>query len=240
MNEPNEPRRGFWGELTMQERAALQAGGSWGEFLPGTNLFAQHDTSDHVAIIWSGYTKVVTGTEAGREVVLALRGPGDVVGEMVSIGGGRRSATVTAIERVEALLIDAVRFLAFLGDYTHASTILTRILVGRLREADQHRLAAGSMTVGQRLARLLLSLSGCYGVPARTGGVKIALALSQKDLAGWVGGSHRTVAREMERWRERGFIRTGRRSVTIQDPSALRRIAGVREPPSNGHATRPG
>src|SRR6266511_3539961 len=201
----------------MQERAALQAGGSWGDFLPGAVLFTQDDVSDHVAVIWSGYTKVVTGSTAGHEVVLALRGPGDVVGEMVSIGGGRRSATVTAIDRVEALLIDANRFVGFLNDFSHASAILTRILVGRLREADRHRLAAGSMTVGQRLARLLL-------------------ALSQKDLAAWVGGSHRTVAREMERWRERGFVGTGRRSVTVREPAALRRIAGLREPP-NGRAT---
>jgi CRP/FNR family transcriptional regulator, cyclic AMP receptor protein len=227
----NEPRRGFWGDLSMQERAALQAGGSWGEFLPGTTLFAQHDTSDHVAIIWSGYTKVVTGTEAGREVVLALRGPGDVVGEMVSLGGGRRSATVTAIDHVEALIVDAPRFVEFLRDFGHASALLTRILVGRLREADRHRLAAGSMTVGQRLARLLLDLANSYGTPAPEGGTRIALALSQKDLAAWVGGSHRTVAREMERWRERGFINTGRRSVTVQQPGDLRRIAGLREPP---------
>jgi CRP-like cAMP-binding protein len=176
---------------------------------------------------------VVTGTDAGREVVLALRGPGDVVGEMVSIGGGRRSATVTAIDRVEALLIDASRFVAFLSDSPHASSILTRILVGRLREADQHRLAAGSMTVGQRLARLLLDLANCYGVPARGGGTRIALALSQRDLAAWVGGSHRTVAREMEKWRERGFVTTGRRSVIVQQKDALRRISGLREPPDN-------
>jgi len=51
--------------------------------------------------------------------------------------------------------------------------------------------------------------------------VRIALALSQKDLAGWVGGSHRTVAREMERLRERGVISTRWRSVTIQDTAAL-------------------
>jgi CRP/FNR family transcriptional regulator, cyclic AMP receptor protein len=231
MTDLNEPRRGFWGELWMTERAALQAGGSWGEFLPGAIMFAQDDTTDHVAIIWSGYTKVVTGTDAGREVVLALRGPGDVVGEMVSIGGGRRSATVTAIDRVEALLIDASRFVAFLSDSPHASSILTQILVGRLREADQHRLAAGSMTVGQRLARLLLDLANSYGVPARGGGTRIALALSQRDLAAWVGGSHRTVAREMEKWRERGIVTTGRRSVIVQQKDALRRISGLREPP---------
>ncbi len=236
MIESNEPRRGFWGELSMQERAALQAGGSWGDFLPGAVLFTQDDVSDHVAVIWSGYTKVVTGSTAGHEVVLALRGPGDVVGEMVSIGGGRRSATVTAIDRVEALLIDANRFVGFLNDFSHASAILTRILVGRLREADRHRLAAGSMTVGQRLARLLLELAKCYGVPTKEGATRIALALSQKDLAAWVGGSHRTVAREMERWRERGFVGTGRRSVTVREPAALRRIAGLREPP-NGRAT---
>jgi CRP-like cAMP-binding protein len=234
VNEPIEPRRGFWAQLTQQERAALQAAGSWGEFPAGATLFAQHDTSSHVAVIWSGYTKVITGTEGGHEVVLALRGPGDIVGEMVSIGGGSRSATVMAIDQVEALLVDAGRFLAFLRDHADAAEQLTRILIDRLREADQDRLAAGSMTVGQRLALLLLKLAKGYGTPTRDGGTRIVLALSQKDLAAWVGGSHRTVAREMERWRERGFVSTGRRSVTVQQPAALKRIAGLR--PNGGGA----
>jgi CRP-like cAMP-binding protein len=80
------------------------------------------------------------------------------------------------------------------------------------------------MTVGQRLARLLVELANSYGVRTREGGTRIALALSQKDLAACVGGSHRTVARE-ERWRERGFVATSRRSVIIHQPVALRRIA---------------
>jgi Cyclic nucleotide-binding domain/Sigma-70, region 4 len=121
----SEPSRGFWGELSMHERAAWQAASSWEEFLPGTTIFAQHDTSDHVAIIWSGLTKVVVGTDAGHEVVLALRGPGDIIGEMAVIGDGRRSATVTSIDRVEALLVEAPQFLTFLNDFAHASSIVS-------------------------------------------------------------------------------------------------------------------
>lgn len=86
------------------------------------------------------------------------------------------------------------------------------------------------MTVGQRLARLLLKLVQRYGVANPEGGVTIGL-LSQKELAACVGGAQRTVAREMRVWRDRNIISTTRLSVTVRRPDSLARIAGRSAPP---------
>jgi len=87
------------------------------------------------------------------------------------------------------------------------------------------------MTVGQRLARFLLELAQRYGVSTPAGGTSIGVALSQKDLAACIGGSARAVARELEVWRQRGFITTGRRSIVVLQPDDLKRIAGPAAPP---------
>jgi CRP/FNR family transcriptional regulator, cyclic AMP receptor protein len=235
MPDSSEPRGGFWGELPTHERAALMLAGSWSPFQAGVTLFFQGDPSDHVLIIWTGYAKVLSRDATGHTVLLAFRGPGDVVGELAIVDGGQRSATVVAIEPGRALMIEARAFRAFLARFGHANSVLQRVLVERLRDADRHRLRSASMAVGQRLAELLLELASRFGA-AEGGGTRIGLALSQEDLAACVGASRRAVAREIESWRDRGYVVTGRRSLLIQQPMALQRIAGIRTPGNGGAA----
>jgi CRP-like cAMP-binding protein len=228
---PDEPRTGFWGELTKAERTALRAVGYWSTFKPDTSILIEHDATDHIAVIWAGFAKVWSRLGTHRAVVLGIREPGDIVGEMVSIRGGRRSATITALDEVVALVIDADSFTAFLARSPHASVVLQRVLVDRLRAGDRSRVSAATMNVSQRLAGLLLQLERRYGVEAEDGGTRIALALPQKDLAALIGASPRAVTREIERWRQRDIITTGRRWLAIRQPAALRRIAGPNAPP---------
>jgi CRP-like cAMP-binding protein len=174
-------------------------------------------------------TKVVKRTADGRHVVLALRGAGDIVGELATINDGSRSASVIAITGVDALVIGRQSFKMFLHRYPAAAESLYRTVVNRLCEADWDRLAAASMNVGQRLARLLLKIAQRYGV-ATPAGIRI-VELSQKELAASVGGGERTVARQIAGWRERHIISTDRRSITIHRPDSLERIAGRHAPP---------
>ena len=119
----------------------------------------------------------------------------------------------------------ADRFNRFLSELPHACVALQRVLVDRLRDCGACRVTIAVLNVRQRLALLLLRFGQRYGVPD-CGGTKIALDLSQKDLAAFVGASARAVAREMENWRQRDIIATGRLCVVIKQPLALRRLAG--------------
>jgi CRP/FNR family transcriptional regulator, cyclic AMP receptor protein len=221
-----EPQHGFWCELAEPERVALRATCNRRMFGRNSAIVAEDDAVDDIVIIWSGLAKVCSrGTS--RPVLLALRGPGDIVGEMASIGGGGRSATVIAINEVVGLVIEAARFGEFLSKFPDASKALQKVLVTRLRESDSSRIGAAATNVAQRLARLLLDFGQRYGVPADGGGSKIDLALTQEDLASFVNASSRAVAREIERWKERDIVIAGRRWVIIQQPSALRRIAHI-------------
>jgi CRP/FNR family transcriptional regulator, cyclic AMP receptor protein len=206
MTTPNG-QHGFWAHLTLSERTALRAVGVWRSFEPGATLLAEDDTTDHVLVLWSGYAKVHLRAHGERDVVLA------VIGDVTALG------------------IAAERFTNFLDRSAHASSILRRVLVERLREGDRYRFAAGTMSVERRLARLLLEFARRYGTPNESGGTKVALALTQRDLAAFVGGSQRTVARAMERWREREIVVTGRRWVIVRQTPALRRIAGTNPDP---------
>jgi len=230
MAQEDRASQGYWQRLRSAETGILTAVGARSVFPAGATLLPQQDTSGDVMFIQSGFTKVVTRTLAGRQVVFALRGPGDIVGEMSFSDGGRRCAAVAAITKVEAVRVAQREFCDFLAGSPHADELLRHTLVERLREADRDRLAAAVMTVGQRLARLLLKLVNRYGVPNADGDLVIAL-LTQRELAACVGGALRTVAREMGLWRNRRIISTTRQSVTVHQPETLARIAGNGSPP---------
>src|SRR5258705_3734430 len=162
-------RHSFWDDLDECERSALTTVGRQKHFDHGAAIVDRGDASDGVVFIGEGFAKVVTRVPAGPEVVLAIRGPGDLIGELVGIGGGDRCASVDAVGPVDALLVGPDAFSGMLRMYPHAAAALQRTLVNKLREADRDRLAVGVMTVGQRLARLLLMLGRGYRIPVLRG-----------------------------------------------------------------------
>jgi CRP-like cAMP-binding protein len=188
--------------------------------------------------------------------LLAICGPGTLIGDLSAIDRRPRSATVEALGDVTAALMPMAAFDRNLDANRRVGTVLTREVVARLRDADRTRTELSVHTAGSRLAARLVELADRFGRPepdrrpgtepgsgARrgsgtgpgsgsgsgsgggSGSVHIGPALSQDDLAHWVGASREAVAKSLAAWRRQGLVRTGRRSVTVLDLEALRRRA---------------
>jgi CRP/FNR family transcriptional regulator, cyclic AMP receptor protein len=210
--------------LTAEERERLLRDGRRRRFPRGSTLFNEGERSDRVVILLSGRVKVSYFTEDGREVVLAVRSGGDILGELSVLDGEPRSATATAIEPVEGLVLAAEQFRDFLCARPRVALVLLEMLSRRLRDADRKRVEFGAYDSVGRVARQLMELAEEFGVP-HGDGVRIALPLSQDELAGWVGASRKTVSNALQSLRRRGLVETARRSITIRDVEALRKRA---------------
>lgn len=103
----------FWAALDPTEREALRSVASSRTFAAGARIIRQGDHADHVVVILGGRTRISI-SENGRERVLAERGLGQLVGERGALQVSVRSATVTALETVWALVIETRDFAAFL------------------------------------------------------------------------------------------------------------------------------
>ncbi|GAB0107425.1 Crp/Fnr family transcriptional regulator [Nocardia sp. JMUB6875] len=182
------------------------------------------ELSDHVLVIEAGRVKVTSSTAGGKQVMLAIRGPGDLLGEFSAIDGRARSATVTALSPVIATMVPGEVFRAMLADDGRAAFNLLRIVIGRLREADMQRLEFGAFTVSERIARLLLDYAGRYG-RTDAGRIVIALPLSQTELAHAAGASREAVAKALKRLRAIGAIETSRRRIELLRPDLLTELA---------------
>lgn len=223
---------GFWWLLTEADRDALTADARPRTFVPGAELCHEGDVTTHVYVLLSGWVKICTDSWDGREVVEAVRGGGDVIGELAGELTGYRTATVRALEKVGALTVSAAHFGEFLDSRSTAARAYRRAMAERQRAAnEQHR--NRSLLRGTRLlACLLLDLaeqrqSAGGSVPATVPpAVRETPPLSQEELASLIGISRATVTRALQGLRSRGIVSTGPRRIRILDGPRLRQVSG--------------
>jgi CRP-like cAMP-binding protein len=169
--------------------------------------------------------KLVAYGAENREVVLAIRGPGELVGEMAALGGQRRTATVIAVDDVEVGILRAETLREFLLEHPDAAMVLMRMLVRRLTEATRDVVDLATQDSIGRVAKRLLELAADHGTPVE-GGTRIELSLTQDELASWTGATRETVSRALRLMRRLGWVATDHRVITIVDADALRERCG--------------
>ncbi|SDJ47258.1 Crp/Fnr family transcriptional regulator [Nonomuraea jiangxiensis] len=216
--EPGE----FLTMLTKEEVEALRGAGRPRRWDRGTVVMTEGDTSDWVLVLTEGRVKVSSHTSSGTEVVLAVRGAGGLLGEFSAIDGSPRSATVTALEPISGIVVRD--FPAFLERHGRVAVLLMKLITGKVRDADRKRIEYGAFDTTGRVATRLLELADRYGEMTNSG-VRVALPLSQDELAGWTGSSREAVSKALRTLRDRGLIETGRRRVVIHDIEGLRKRA---------------
>lgn len=188
----------------------------------GEVLFVEGDLADRVAVVLTGRLKVATLSTAGTEAVLGVSGPGELIGEVSAIDGSPRSATATAIEASEVSVLAARDFEQFLADHGDVAVALVRQLCQRYRASTDTRTGFGSDAVPTRLAARLVSLFDEHGITDPDGTRRIGIALTQVELAAWIGASREAVAKALQQLRQQGIVSTARRSIIILDLDRLR------------------
>ncbi len=193
-------------------------------FPVGTVLCMEGEPTTHVFILLSGWVKVITVTRDGREVLEALRGEGEVIGEIAGQVTGYRTATIQAIGIVQALIVGTRQFGDFLDNHPGAAQAHRQAVAERERMANELQRGYALLSGAQRLAGLLLDLSDRQGVVDRAA-TTTPLPLSQEELASLIGASRSTVTRALHDWRSRHIIGTDQRHIEILDRARLLRIA---------------
>ncbi|MFE3141680.1 Crp/Fnr family transcriptional regulator [Streptomyces scopuliridis] len=238
--------------LTDRENESVMALGNRKRYAADAHLLTEGDRSTHVMIILQGWVTVSVATDRGAtRLILGLRGPGELLGEMAALDSHPRSATVRALGSIEALVIPGDAFRRFLALHPRVSGLVIRQLTFRLRSADQERSALASLTVLQRLASRLTELSraepsGPYtpavptppvptpsvptpavATPSVTGTppAGTVVHLAQDELAATVGATREAVAKALRLLRSQQIVRTGNRRVEILDPALLALLA---------------
>ncbi|MFN2595357.1 MAG: Crp/Fnr family transcriptional regulator [Actinomycetota bacterium] len=212
----------FLAQLTTDEFVALTSASARRQYRKGATLFNEGDVSDRVIALTEGRVKICYFTADGKEVVLAIRGPGDLVGELSAIDGQRLSATVTSLEPVSGFVMTSSVFTSFLSKTPRVALLLLQSVTGKLRDADRKRIEFSESDSVGRVAKRLVELAERFGT-GESGSIDITL--SQEELGGWTGASREAVSKALQSLRGRGWIETSRRAITIKDIDALKKRA---------------
>ena len=193
----------------------------------GTNIMSLGQPGEAAYIVLSGTLKIHVEQQDGREVVDALRGPGEIVGELSVVDNVPRSASVTSLEPCTLLWIARTTFQECLGMIPRIAVNLVQILARRLRVATTQIQLLTAQDLYGRVAHLLLRLAEEYGEPRPDGSVHIPLRLAQSDLAGLAGSSRARVNQVLAYYRERGYLSMDAQyRITVHDRGALDQRAG--------------
>ena len=210
--------------LEERDLDALLAISATKELQPREVLFRKGAEGSQLFLILRGRVKVTTAGADGKELVLRIMDPGEVIGEIALLDGSPRSATITALEAVELLGIHRGDLLPFLHDHPAMAINLLESVAKRLRTLSELLEETTFLNVPSRLARKLLSLAHAYGRKGPAG-LHIELGLSQQELGEMVGASRESVNKQMRAWTEDQVLSMDRRRITIYDESLLEKLA---------------
>lgn len=218
----------FLAALTTTERDELLSRGKPRLYHEGQPILVQGEVGDHVVLLRNGRAKVSIATREGRDVLLGLRGSGDVLGELGYLFSSPRTATVVAVDPVTAV---AVEFAALRGFLHHNPRVLheiARTVSDRLTWADR-RHAEACLPVIDRLVRVLHELAVSAGAvspnswhqPHAQEGIEIPL--TQRELGQLIGAAEVSVQRALRQLAEEGWLTQRYGRVTVLRPAALGR-----------------
>jgi CRP/FNR family cyclic AMP-dependent transcriptional regulator len=188
----------------------------------GASLMLAEQPGEVAYLILSGTVKIHVEQANGKDVILGIRGRGEIVGEMSLVDRQGRSASVVTLEDCTLLWLDRRSFETCLQTMPVLSINLVRMLACRLRLATAQIQALAALDLYGRVARALLSLAEEYGEPAPDGGTLIPLRLTQSDLAGLVGASRVRVNEVMVAYKRRKYLTVDAQyRITVHNPGAL-------------------
>jgi CRP/FNR family cyclic AMP-dependent transcriptional regulator len=192
-------------------------------FERGSYLFRQGDPGSHLHMVVRGEVKIGHVGEGGGEVVFAIAGPGEVLGELSLFDEeGERTADAQALEPAECIVIAKGPLLEFL---TARPELLLRIIASLsvyIKRKDATMGEVAFLDIAGRVATKLVQLADTKGRPT-SDGTSIDVTLNQRTLAAMVGATRENVNRALRRFSDLGYIRVDRGSITVLNRDQLRR-----------------
>ena len=194
-------------------------------YLKNSMIILEEEYGDLVFMVQSGTIKITRVNDEGKEVILALLGPGEIFGELAILDGEARSANALAQESCKLLAINKQDFLEILKTNFSVSYNLMCELAKRLRKSDQQIEALSLSDAEHRIGVSLLNLAEDMGV-IRKGRVTIQNLPFQQDIANMAGTSRETVSRVLKILEEKNMIFKRGHTLIIPDYNFFKQIFG--------------
>lgn len=185
-------------------------------------LYLPGDVARYVYFVMAGRVKIVRTLASGAETIVAIRKPGDVVGEVGWMyPQSRRETSAIALDPGEVAILDAAQFERLLLADVLLAGAFARGIARRLDALEIELTELAGKSVPGRLVDLLGRLAAEHGQTEADGTVRIGISLTHQDLADLIGTSRETLTRELGVLADVGLLRVAPRSIVLVQPRAF-------------------
>ncbi len=223
MATPSPPSNNLLSDLPDWLSAGLLTHAAQRHLAADAVLFLAGDPGDGFYRLDEGLLKISIESASGAERILAILGPGAIVGDLSIIDGKPRSATVTALRDCKLRFVSRTGFEAFAVKEPEIYKYLLKVLATRLRDTDAIVAAGSFLPLKGRVARALLDLAHAFGNNVGGSRVVIRQKVSQSDLAAMAGIARENVSRIMNDWIRAKTVTRLSGYYCLEDPAKLER-----------------
>jgi CRP/FNR family transcriptional regulator, cyclic AMP receptor protein len=214
--------RGFRALVSEAQWRQLLGRGVVRDIPSGTRLLHQGEHSRVVYALTRGRVRVVYTEDNGDEALIAIRGPGDLLGEYAQRDRREHMASVWTLENCRAAILGADAFEGFIGRHALVEP-LHRYMLGKARQIGVRMWRAANLQTEQRMAQLFIEV-----LDAAPPSSAATVPMTQAQVASSLGVARSSVARLLAQWKEAGLVRIRPSRIELTDRAALVRRANPR------------
>lgn len=188
----------------------------------GESIFQEGETINGVFCIKDGVCKVSKLSSNGKEQILKLVKPGDLLGQRSMISDESTNLSAIALEDMEVCFIPKNEIIGFFNENNQFSMNMMQSICGDLKDADDHMVNMAQKTVKQRLAETLLYLYDTFGTNEDN---TLKIQLSREELAGMIGTATESCIRLLSELNKNEYIDIIGKKIAVKDKNNLRKLA---------------
>jgi len=189
-------------------------------------LYYEATPAAGVYTVRSGRVKIYKTGPEGKELILRIAGPGDVLGVESVLSGQSHASTAEMIEDGQVSFVDKAAFQEQIRHDPEMAANVMRVLASELVASQEERVDLAQSSVRERMAKLLATLAQRHGSPAKKG-IRIQLSLTREEMADMIGTASETAMRLLKDFREEHLLEVNGREIFVLDRNRLLRTAGM-------------
>lgn len=190
-------------------------------------IFLEGDVVKGLYVVRIGRVKLLRVSASGKEQIIKILNPGDILGFEIFYGADNFTNTAVAMEECELCYISRGDFFRIIDSDSGVARKLILSLGRELNEAYGRIGNLGLLNAREKLAHLLASLGGEYGKELDDGRIRLNLTLSRLEIAELLGITQETSIRLLKGFKEEGIISIKRKEIIINSLKSLMEIAGI-------------
>lgn len=190
----------------------------------GETIFREGSYASGVFCINTGKIKLSMFGDEGKEQIVRMAKPGDIIGYKALLSGDRYSATASALEDCNVCFIPREIFLLILQKDASLSFEMMKLLSNELKKAEEKITHLAQKPVRERVAETILFLKETYGVDAEN---NVNVTLSREEIANLVGTATETAIRLLSEFNKDHIIELSGKKIKILNLNKLVKTANL-------------